>query len=52
MKKQKLPASVSLDLDDKWSYMKVHGDDGWETFPSYLDIVLPITLDVLDKLGY
>lgn len=43
-------ASVSLDLDDKWSYMKVHGDDGWEKFPSYLDIVLPITLDVLDKL--
>ena len=50
MKKQKLPASVSLDLDDKWSYMKVHGDAGWETFPSYLDIVLPITLDVLDRL--
>ena len=43
-------ASVSLDLDDKWSYMKVHGDAGWEKFPSYLDIVLPITLDVLDKL--
>jgi len=50
MKKKKLPASVSLDLDDKWSYMKVHGDEGWEKFPSYLDIVLPITLDILDKL--
>jgi hypothetical protein len=48
--KKKLPASISLDLDDKWSYMKVHGDDGWEKFPSYLDIVLPITLDILDKL--
>jgi peptidoglycan-N-acetylglucosamine deacetylase len=48
--KKKLPASISLDLDDKWSYMKVHGDDGWEKFPSYLDIVLPITLDMLDKL--
>jgi len=48
--KKKLPASISLDLDDKWSYMKVHGDAGWEQFPSYLDIVLPITLDVLDKL--
>lgn len=51
MKKKKMLASVSLDLDDKWSYMKVHGDAGWEKFPSYLDIVLPITLDVLDKLG-
>src|SRR5438477_1935990 len=48
--KKKLPASISLDLDDKWSYMKVHGDAGWEKFPSYLDIVLPITLDILDKL--
>jgi len=48
--KQKLLASISLDLDDQWSYMKVHGDEGWDTFPSYLDVVLPITLDVLDKL--
>ena len=43
-------ASVSLDLDDQWSYMKVHGDEGWETFPSYLDVVVPIFLDILDKL--
>ena len=50
MKKKKPPASISLDLDDKWSYMKVHGDQGWEQFPSYLDIVLPVTLDILDKL--
>ncbi|MCZ2458001.1 MAG: polysaccharide deacetylase family protein [Chitinophagales bacterium] len=50
MKKKKIPACISLDLDDKWSYMKVHGDDGWESFPSYLDVVIPITLDLLDKL--
>lgn len=43
-------ASISLDLDDQWSYMKVHGDEGWDKFPSYLDVVLPITLEVLDKL--
>ena len=43
-------ACVSLDLDDQWSYMKVHGDAGWETFPSYLDVVIPIVLDVLDEL--
>lgn len=51
MKKKKLLASISLDLDDQWSYMKVHGDAGWETFPSYLDVFLPIVLDTLDKLG-
>ena len=43
-------ACVSLDLDDQWSYMKVHGDAGWEAFPSYLDVVIPIVLDVLDEL--
>jgi len=50
MKKKKLPASISLDLDDQWTYMKVHGDEGWETFPSYLDVVLPVVLDILNKL--
>jgi peptidoglycan-N-acetylglucosamine deacetylase len=50
MAKKKILASISLDLDDQWSYMKVHGDDGWEEFPSYLDIVVPIFLDVFDKL--
>ena len=50
MKKKKLPASISLDLDDQWTYMKVHGDEGWEAFPSYLDVVVPIVLDKLDEL--
>jgi len=38
-------ASLSLDLDNQWSYMKTHGDRGWETFPSYLDVVVPRVLD-------
>ncbi|PJF39632.1 MAG: polysaccharide deacetylase [Chloroflexi bacterium] len=42
-------ASLSLDLDNKWSYMKTHGDAGWEIFPSYLDIVVPRVLELLDK---
>lgn len=42
-------ASLSLDLDNQWSYMKTHGDQGWEKFPSYFDIVLPGLLDVLDE---
>ena len=40
-------ASLSLDLDNKWSYMKTHGDSGWESFPSYLDILVPRVLDFL-----
>jgi len=30
--------------------MKVHGDEGWDLFPSYLDIVVPFVLDLLDDL--
>jgi peptidoglycan-N-acetylglucosamine deacetylase len=44
------PASVSLDLDDLWSYMKVHNDPGWERYPSYLDSVVPLYLELLDEL--
>lgn len=47
--KTKPIASLSLDLDNKWSYMKTHGDAGWETFPSYLDILIPRALDFLKE---
>lgn len=40
-------ASVSLDLDNLWSYMKTHGEKGWETYPSYLDWAVPRILDYL-----
>lgn len=40
-------ASLSLDLDNQWSYMKIHGDSGWESFPSYLDVVVPRILSFL-----
>lgn len=42
-------ASLSLDLDNKWSYLKTHGDKQWATFPSYLDVVCPRVLEVLRK---
>lgn len=48
--KKKPIASISLDLDNQWSYMKIHGDKGWETYPSYLDIFVPYILDLLDQL--
>jgi hypothetical protein len=41
-------ASVSLDLDDLWTYMKSHGDPGWESRPSYLGTFGPIILEQLD----
>lgn len=44
-------ASVSLDLDNKWSYLQSHGDPGWETFPSYLDLVVPRVLQTLGERG-
>lgn len=44
-------ASLSLDLDNKWSYMKTHGDEGWQSYPSYLDIVVPRFLDALEQHG-
>jgi hypothetical protein len=40
-------ASLSLDLDNKWSYMKTHGDSGWKSFPSYLDVLVPRVLSFL-----
>lgn len=43
-------ASISLDLDNKWSYLKSHGDESWQDFPSYLQTVVPRTLDILRSL--
>lgn len=34
-------ASLSLDLDNQWSYMKTHGDAAWSDYPTYLDVVVP-----------
>ena len=44
-------ASLSLDADNQWSYMKIHGDAGWESFPSYLDALAPRALDLLSRRG-
>jgi hypothetical protein len=42
-------ASVSLDLDDKWTYMKTHGDPRWSGYPSYLNIIVPRVLSFLEE---
>jgi hypothetical protein len=49
MNSHKLTASLSLDLDNQWSYLKTHGDKGWESFPSYLDVLVPRALDFLKQ---
>lgn len=40
-------ASLSLDLDNLWTYLKTRAEPGWETFPSYLERAVPILLDFL-----
>jgi peptidoglycan-N-acetylglucosamine deacetylase len=51
MKTAKPLASLSLDLDNKWSYLKTHGDAGWEKLPTYLPLVVPRILDFLQSRG-
>src|SRR5919204_5376473 len=43
-------ASLSLDADDLWSYLKTHGEPSWESRPSYLPRFFPLALDVFDEL--
>ena len=42
-------ASLSLDLDNEWAYLKTHGDPAWESYPSYLSTVVPRILHVLAR---
>lgn len=44
-------ASLSLDLDNKWSYLKVRGDQRWQDLPSYFDVVTPRILTAFDAVG-
>ena len=42
-------ASISLDLDDLWTYLRTHGDPTWASRPSYLESFVPLVLDTLDE---
>jgi peptidoglycan/xylan/chitin deacetylase (PgdA/CDA1 family) len=42
-------ASLSIDVDDKWAYLRSHGDAAWEGRPSYLAEVLPRIADFLGE---
>lgn len=42
-------ASLSLDLDNEWAYLKTRGDPAWREHPSYLDTVVPFIEAALAK---
>ena len=44
-------ASVSLDLDNLWSYLKTVGDPSWTSLPTYLPVVVPRLLELFDGIG-
>jgi hypothetical protein len=44
-------ASVSLDLDNLWAYLKTHGDTEWERMPSFLPAAAPRLLELLGEHG-
>jgi peptidoglycan-N-acetylglucosamine deacetylase len=41
-------ASLSLDLDDLWSYQRTHGDPMWKARGSYLPALMPPLLKLLE----
>lgn len=44
-------ASVSLDLDNLWAYLKTHGDPEWARRPSFLSTAVPRLLDLFGEHG-
>lgn len=38
-------ATVSLDLDNEWAYLRTHDDPAWKSWPSYLPLVVPRMLE-------
>ena len=39
--------TLSVDLDDVWTYLKVRGDPGWRDRPTHFPLVVPALLDTL-----
>jgi peptidoglycan/xylan/chitin deacetylase (PgdA/CDA1 family) len=42
-------ASLSLDLDNEWAYLRSHGDPQWASHPSYLAVAVPRVLALLAR---
>ena len=47
MPKRKGYATLSVDLDNLWTYLKTHGEGEWRRFPSFLETTVPRALAVL-----
>jgi len=41
---------LSIDMDNQWSYMKTHGDSGWDKYPTYFNVVIPKVLGLVKEL--
>ncbi len=39
-------ATLSVDLDNLWAYLRTRGDSQWSTYPSFLHIAIPRLLEV------
>ncbi|MEM9826101.1 MAG: polysaccharide deacetylase family protein [Planctomycetota bacterium] len=44
-------ATLSIDLDDQWAYLRAAGVDAWAAAPSYLDVAVPRLVDTLGPLN-
>lgn len=44
-------AAISLDLDNKWTYLMTHGNAEWQTYPSYLATVVPRIIETVNQIG-
>lgn len=44
-------ATLSIDLDDLWCYLKTAGLPGWQDHPTYLPIAIPRIRGILDRHG-
>ena len=44
-----IAATVSLDLDNYWAYLRAHGDNTWQDYPSFLDIAGPRILRFFEQ---
>lgn len=43
--------SLSLDLDNTWSYLKIHGEKNWDQSASHFPIFIPIVLEFMKSYG-
>jgi peptidoglycan-N-acetylglucosamine deacetylase len=44
-------ANLSIDLDNKWAYLRSSGHKDWETINSYLPLVVPRIVETLGEIG-